>query len=69
MLPASEMLIPIYNAKSARKQEKDDVGEGVKKRKEKKWDAGVEEREKKKREKRRKVKVKGGEKGKMVRGS
>jgi hypothetical protein len=45
MLPASEMLVPIYSAKSARILEKDEVRvremEGKKK-----WDAGIEEREK-----------------------
>jgi len=30
ILPASEMLVPIYNAKSARMKEKDEVGLGEK---------------------------------------
>jgi len=45
MLPASEMLVPIYNSKSARLQEKDEVGLGEKEMEKKMWAAGVEERE------------------------
>jgi len=51
MLPASEMLVPIYNAKYFRLQEKDEVGVRVKKMEGKK--VGCRSRSKRKRRRRR----------------